>query len=84
MATLAVELCGRLADGQGPVASVDIPHEGCSAATLLALASGDHPVLSLLVAEGRVKVCVNEAIVAVDARVHPGDRVALFPPVSGG
>jgi molybdopterin synthase sulfur carrier subunit len=36
-------------------------------------------------APGRaVRVAVNHAMVAPDARVGPGDEVAVFPPVTGG
>ena len=36
-------------------------------------------------APGRaVRVAVNYAMTSRDAPVHPGDEVALFPPVTGG
>ena len=36
-------------------------------------------------APGRaVRVALNHALVADDARVAPGDEVAFFPPVTGG
>jgi molybdopterin synthase sulfur carrier subunit len=35
-------------------------------------------------ADPRLKVTVNHAIVKADARIHDGDEVAFFPPVTGG
>lgn len=32
----------------------------------------------------RIRAAVNEEFVGWDAAVHPGDEVALFPPVTGG
>ena len=84
MASITVELCGRLADLAGRHLAVPIPAEGCRAAELLGRAGEEAPLIAPLVSEGRVKVCVDETIVDGAAVVHPGDRVALFPPVSGG
>ncbi len=83
-ATIEVELCGKLADLHGSSVALSIPREGCTAGILLARAAAAFPGLSSLIAEGRVRVCVNEAVVSEGAAVAPEDRVALFPPVSGG
>ena len=82
--TLEVELCGRLADGIGPVVPVEMPPTGCSAGAFLDHVRQQHPSLAPHVAAGRVRLCVNETVVGGDAPVLPRDVVALFPPVSGG
>jgi sulfur-carrier protein len=82
--TIEVELCGKLADLGGRSISLSIPSEGCTAAMLLARAAESCPVLSPMIAQGRIRVCANETVVSGSAAVSPGDRVALFPPVSGG
>ena len=82
--TIEVELCGKLADLAGRSVSLSIPGEGCTAAALLARATESCPVLCPMLTEGRVRVCVNETVVSDGAAVSPEDRVALFPPVSGG
>jgi molybdopterin synthase sulfur carrier subunit len=43
-----------------------------------------YPALGEALRRIRIRACINETIVANDAMVRPGDRVALFPPVSGG
>ncbi len=82
--TVEVELCGRLADLHGSPVELSIPLDGCTAGILLARAAEAFPGLSSLIADGRVRVCVNETVVSEGASVAPGDELALFPPVSGG
>lgn len=84
LVTLDVELCGKLADGLGAIVPLEIPAAGCRAGDLLELAGQRYPGLAPHIAAGRVKLCVNDAIVAPGAQVTPQDSVALFPPVSGG
>ena len=79
-----LELCGKLADVAGAFVTIAVPDDGCSIAELFALVGQRHPTLAGLTGNGRVRACVNEAVVAPEARVMPGDEVALFPPVSGG
>lgn len=83
-AMLEIELCGKLADLGVGMARTAIPENGCSVAGLFALIAQQHPALAVPLGSGRVRACVNEMIVAPDARVMAGDEVALFPPVSGG
>lgn len=84
VASISLELCGRLAELAGRTLSVDIPAEGCRADELLARVAEQAPLIAALVSEGRIRVCIGEAIVDGAALVRPGDQVALFPPVSGG
>lgn len=81
---LVVELCGRLAEPRGRDITVPIPAFGCSVAEVLERVRQGFPDLAPMLAPGRVRVCVNEAIRRDDEPVKPGDTVALFPPVSGG
>ncbi len=81
---LELELCGKLADVGGAFVKTVIPAEGCSVAELFAMVARQHPALAPSLGGGRIRACVNEAVVAPNARVMPGDEVALFPPVSGG
>ena len=55
---------------------------GADVAGLLAELAANHPEARL--AERRVAVAVNRAIVARDRVLADGDEVALLPPVSGG
>lgn len=84
LAKLEVELCGKLADSLGNAVSINIPAHGCCASTVLELAGQQYSGLATHIESGRVKLCVNDAIVTPDAMVSPRDSVALFPPVSGG
>lgn len=54
------------------------------AAVLSALAARGGAYASELAPTRAIRVAVNHAIVARDARVEEGDEVALLPPVTGG
>ena len=90
--TTSVTLCGRLGDPAGPVVDVSLPAAGCTAIDLRARVAAAFPVLAPdlsgdladVLDRVRVRVCVDDAIVADDYWVMPGQAVALFPPVSGG
>lgn len=88
LATIRVELCGRLADLAGREVTVAVPEGGLTVANLCAAIAAAHPALAEPLASGRVRACVNEAIVPASAAAtvtaQPTDLVALFPPVSGG
>ncbi len=84
VATLSVELCGRLADAAGPLVTVSIAAAGCSIAALKQVLVAAHPALAEILTAAPIRACVDEAIVADDTHVRPGQLVALFPPVSGG
>lgn len=81
---LSVELCGRLADACGRVIDVELPQGETPVRELFAALGEAYPALGQAIASGRVRACVNEALVTPDAIVRFGDEVALFPPVSGG
>lgn len=79
-----VELCGKLADSYGGSVTLDIAPTGLPVRELFAAVSSAYPLLAPLLADGRIRACVNEVIVPDDAIIHRGDTAALFPPVSGG
>ena len=81
---LVVELCGRLADAHGSAITVPIPLAGFTVTELFAAIRTAVPALGTELDSGRIRACVNEAIVPASALVRPDDVVALFPPVSGG
>ena len=56
--------------------------EGATVETLIAQLQGSVPGLESWA--GRAWIAVNRRYAARDTRLHDGDEVALFPPVSGG
>lgn len=43
------------------------------------------PALALALADRHeLRFALNQAVVSPDAVVHPGDELAIFPPVTGG
>ena len=83
-AQIEVELCGRLADACGPSLRLNIPDAGLSVSSLLTGLGHTYPPIGDALDRIRVRACINEAVVDNEAVVRPGDRIALFPPVSGG
>lgn len=83
-ACLNVELCGRLADACGRIVELDLPEEEVPVSVMFTALAAAYPTLAPSIASGRVRACVNEALVGPDSLVRAGDEVALFPPVSGG
>lgn len=81
---LDIELCGRLADPCGPVLGLAISEDGLSVTAMLAGLASTYPALGEALRLIRIKACINETMVNNETMVCPGDRVALFPPVSGG
>lgn len=82
--TLRIELCGRLADACGREVELDLPDSGLPVAALMTALGDAYPALGEALGRGRIRACVNEAIVPVATVVRASDQVALFPPVSGG
>lgn len=65
--------------------SVDLPGDVTNVAALLDwLAGRGANYAAALKERGIVKVAVNQEYAELDWPVHPGDEVALFPPVTGG
>ena len=83
-ARLNVELCGRLADACGRMVELDLPEEEVPVSVMFTALAAAYPSLAPSIASGRVRACVNEALVGPDSLVRASDEVALFPPVSGG
>jgi sulfur-carrier protein len=82
-AALTVDLCGRLADGIGPTVTIEIAQRASIADVRLALIAA-FPSLAVAFAAMPVRAAIEEMLVDDAAMVAPGQRVALFPPVSGG
>ncbi len=80
----SIELCGRLADLAGRELSVEIDAAGCTVAELKTIVAGHSPALAQAMANRRVRFCVNDQIVGEETTIRKGDRIAIFPPVSGG
>lgn len=81
---LSVELCGQLADLQGRMIGLSLPEGGMTVGAMMAEIAATYPSLQVALASDRIRACVNDSIVAATDAVAVGDRVALFPPVSGG
>lgn len=81
---IIVELCGKLADHAGNECRVAISSEGLSVAALKRAVAEKIPALGEALLSPRTKACVNDVIASDSATIMPEDRVALFPPVSGG
>jgi sulfur-carrier protein len=81
--SITVDLCGRLADGVGAeiVWPLAVPETVGTIRTALADA---YPSLAIAFASMRVRAALDEMLVDDSAIVSPGQRLALFPPVSGG
>ena len=82
--TIIIELCGKLADFAGAECALSIPFEGMSITAVKRAVAMQIPALSDDMASPRTKACVNDAMVADSIIIRAGDRIALFPPVSGG
>ena len=64
---------------------VSPPDEVRTVAELIAWLKGRGPSFAEALAnDSVVKVAVNQEYARRDQAVHPGDEVALFPPVTGG
>lgn len=62
--------------------AIDAPLSLAELVALLARRSPGHA--AALAEPGRLRAAVNAEFATFDARVSPGDEVALFPPVTGG
>ena len=86
--TFAVSIVylARLREAFGTASErLDIPASVTSVAALRGWLAARGGVWASELAPGRaVRVAVNHAVAQPDTPVHPGDEVALFPPVTGG
>lgn len=72
-------LCGSAADAvPADCGSSDLP-EGAQLRDLIDRLEAAAPRL-----RGRVRYAVNQRYATPETRLHPGDEVAVIPPVSGG
>jgi len=79
---VTVKLFGSVREAAGAKELlVELP-AGARAGELRALLARDHASVSAL--GERLRLAVNQELVASDAVLHEGDEVALLPPVSGG
>jgi sulfur-carrier protein len=81
--TVCIDLCGRLADEVGP--SLTLPLAApASISALCQQLSVAYPALADALATLPIKAALDEVLVDSQTIVKPGQRLALFPPVSGG
>ncbi len=79
---VTVKLFGGLREAAGAKELlVELP-AGATASDLRARLAEDHPPVAEL--GPRLRIAVNQAVVAGEATLAEGDEVALLPPVSGG
>lgn len=76
---------GRLSALAVEVGTVwQIEGHGCELEALLAELAESTPQLRQVMASEHFKIAINDTLVDRSAWVHPGDRVAMLPPVTGG
>jgi molybdopterin synthase sulfur carrier subunit len=80
---MKVRSYGKIADILGHEREIEIAGS-CTVAELRALLAADCPEADRILADGRVRACVDDAIVHDDHVLEPGDSIDLLAPVSGG
>lgn len=80
---MIVKFYGRLADVLGSEREVDIAGP-CTVEDVRRLVARTWPDAEHAIADGKVRACIHDRIVADAHSVAPGDCVEFFPPVSGG
>jgi molybdopterin converting factor small subunit len=80
---MKVTFYGKLADmiGRELELALETP---CSVASLRAAIAAAYPGVADALADGRVRACVDAALVADDHIVAANDEVEFLAPVSGG
>ena len=83
---LSLVYLARLRDAFGAASeSVVLPPDVATAAQLRAWLAARGGVWAAELAPGRaVRIAVNHDIAQPGTPLHPGDEVAIFPPVTGG
>ena len=84
--TISLVYLARLREAFGTASErIEVPANIASVAALRSWLSARGGAWASELAPGRaVRIAVNHAIARPDTPVHPGDEVALFPPVTGG
>ena len=84
--TLSLVYLARLREAFGAASErVEVPPGITSVAALRTWLAARGGVWATELAPGRaVRIAVNHALAQPDTPVHPGDEIALFPPVTGG
>ena len=79
-----VRFYGRLGERLGRQVKVELPDGGCSIEELRRLIAGRYPEAGKDILTPRIRACAGDSIVPEDHRVHSGETIEFFPPVSGG
>jgi molybdopterin synthase sulfur carrier subunit len=84
--TVSLVYLARLREAFGRSSeSAEVPVGVASVAALRAWLAARGGAWATELAPGRaVRIAVNHALAQPDTPVHPGDEVAIFPPVTGG
>lgn len=80
---ITIDLCGRLAEPMGPVVTAACAAPMAVKAVLAQIAE-QSPALAEALARAPILVAIDEQLAALDNVIAPGQRLAVFPPVSGG
>ncbi len=80
---IIIDLCGRLADAAGPNL-IMLLSGPTPVAEVLAMLAAEYPALGAALAATTSHIAIDEIMAADTAMIAPGQRLALFPPVSGG
>ena len=80
---MTIHFYGKLADAFGRTIDLDLPI-ACSIAELRERLSREYPDAAHLLGSGRLRACMDNAIVPASAIVNPDGIVEFLPPVSGG
>jgi len=84
--TISLVYLARLREAFGTASErIEIPADVTTVAALRSWLAARGGAWASELAPGRaVRIAVNHALAQPDTAVHPGDEVALFPPVTGG
>jgi sulfur-carrier protein len=80
---MTIHLYGKLADALGRTVDLELAN-ACSVAELRERLSREYPDAADLLGSGRLRACIDNAIVATSAILNPGETIEFLPPVSGG
>jgi sulfur-carrier protein len=80
---MTIHFYGKLADAFGRSIDLELA-EACSVAELRERLSRDYPDVAEILGSGKLRACVDNAIVPASAIVNPDQTIEFLPPVSGG